>query len=550
MNKEIKFIDDNSYYTIEGKETFDLIELYSTPGKILIREYQPMKRKDIDICKKKYISIQRLMDVLEDNSAFHDKLKIPLSHIESLNYTFECVKNSEVLENTQLFEIKQFIFFLRQIYKQVIDHNLKKDFPLNPLDSLWELLDIEGKETPHFFVSNRYSKKLQRERLYLESLMKDIETEKKHITDKINKELNFTEAKEVIVLSRMNKNLIEKLDKSKLYTKIKQNFANMTYEIVKTTELLELEYKKDLLINKIKDEEYKVRTELSENIKRYIDELIQNTNIIADLDLKLAKAKYAIDNNCVIPTLHLDKKIRIKNGRNLFIEKDCRKKNLHYYPINIEFNKNTVLITGSNMGGKSTLLKTIGNLFFHISYAIPIPAESAELPLVDFIYFSVDTNREGQTGLSSFGSEMHELNYYVNIKNRFGLYLIDEFARGTNPFEGEAFCSSILQFLKKKYAMTLCVSHFSEPTKIKNIEHFQVIGLSQVDKKALKKELEHISSFDSRLELLNQNMDYNLKKVKHASDVPHEALTVAELLGVNEEILIKVKEMLDNKGWL
>ncbi len=544
----MRFIDDNSLKSINGKDTLNQLKLHSSPGKQLLNNYLPLTKKDYDECKNRYESVGRLISVLKASKSFYDRLSILLSHIDSLINTFDLIKNNDVLENTQLFEIKQFIFFTRQIYKLLVEANLEIVFKIDPLDSLWELLDIENKDSPSFYVSNLYSEKLQEERHNLEILKKEIDIERNNIASTIKKQLGFLEAKETIIISRMNTSIIESIEKSNLYTKTKQTFANVTYEVLKTPKFLDLERKKELLIDKIKDEEYKVRVELSNKIRDYINILINNTNTIAKLDLKLAKAKYSIDNKCVIPKIITDKSVRIKNGRNIFIEEECSKTNLKYNPINIDFTNNVILITGSNMAGKSTLIKTIGNMFFHLSYAIPIPAQEIELPLVDFIYFSVDTNREEQSGLSCFGAEIYELNNFININNEFGLYLIDEFARGTNPYEGEAFCYSLLKYLQNKDSITICVTHFSKPTTIDNLEHFQVIGLSQIDKEKLKKEIGNSKNLNERLKLLNKYMNYNVTKITKKTDIPYEALTVAELLGINKQIIDTVKKSLNEKN--
>jgi DNA mismatch repair ATPase MutS len=503
-----------------------------------------MLRKDYDLCILRYTKVEKLMEEMDIDNGFYDKLSILLSHIDDILNTFYEAKHGNPLENTQLFEIKSFLYFTRQIASLIHEKSLDNQFKLDKLDKLWKVLDIEERNAPTFYVSNRYSKKLTELRMNLDKVENEIHDEIKTINGYISDELGFSEPKDRIVVTRMNPSLVKKLEKTELYHKVEQNFANITFDKSKSSRLLELEDKKSSLKEKIKEEEEKVRIDLSERVNDYANQLIENSTTIAQLDFDLAKAKYALDNSCVIPEVSKEKAILIRNGRNLKVEEECEDLDITYFPINVDFQSNVALITGSNMGGKSTLLRTIGNMFFHLALAIPLPVDYAKLPLVDFIFFSLDSTMERVSGLSCFGMEMYEINYYISIEDKFGLYLMDEFARSTNPFEGEAFCYSILQFLKRKNALTIFVTHYSKPTQIGSIEHYQVKGLSEVDREGLKHKMEDTSNLGDRLKLLNKHMDYSLRRVYDDSTIPYEALTVAELLGIKKEILDGVRDIL------
>lgn len=542
------FADDNTLESIYAKDTFGMLEITSPSGRRKLLEFKPITSNDYERCIKHYKKIEKLMSIINNDNRFYHKLNSLLAHINDLMFTFNAVEKEEILEITQLYEIKQFMFFSRLIYKLLKDYKIKNRFPINPLDDLWKLIDIEKTETPGFYISNLYSKKLQEQRMYLKQIINEIQEEKSKTIKSIKEILNFNNPKETIVVSRMNKTLVDKLDESKLYVRIKQNYVNYTYAMISTQKQLDLEYKKELLMNKIREEEYKVRAEISSKIYNYIHEIKTNMDITADLDIKLAKAKYSIENECVIPNINKSGKVYIKDGRNIFIERQCENIGLEYQPVNIEFDMNTVLITGSNMGGKSSFLKTMGNFFMHLAYAIPIPAGEVELPLVDFIYFSVDSNGSEQAGLSSFGSEVYELNRFLNIEDKYGLYLIDEFARGTNPYEGEAFCTAVLDYLKNKNSITLCISHYSLPATLSGIDHFQVAGLSDIDKDKLRIQLEACESLKERLRILNKSMDYSLKRMTGKDAVPQEAIRVAELIGVDNDLLNKVKKIINENG--
>jgi dsDNA-specific endonuclease/ATPase MutS2 len=201
------------------------------------------------------------------------------------------------------------------------------------------------------------------------------------------------------------------------------------------------------------------------------------------------------------------------------------------------------------MAGKSTQLKTIGQLFYLTAHAIPIPCAEARLPLVDFISFGCDSETNQRTDLSSFASELISVNQALK-REGFGLFLLDEFARGTNPKEGEAFARATVESFAEKDGLTVSATHFTAPTLVEQAGHFRIRGLSNDNYEKLKMILNpslqsEISALTNRVQELHKYMDYSLEEVSEDKEPPKAALMIADILGIEPNILEKVKKYLE-----
>ena len=130
-------------------------------------------------------------------------------------------------------------------------------------------------------------------------------------------------------------------------------------------------------------------------------------------------------------------------------------------------------------------------------------------------------------GLSTFGAEiikLKEINSYV--KNGTGLIVFDEFARGTNPKEGQKF----VRALNEKSSISIITTHFDSVVE-SNMKHYQVVGLKNLDFENLKNRLKANNS----LELIQDNMDFTLEE-SIETEVPKDALNIAKLIGLDDEI--------------
>ena len=146
-------------------------------------------------------------------------------------------------------------------------------------------------------------------------------------------------------------------------------------------------------------------------------------------------------------------------------------------------------------------------------------------------------------GLSSFGAQIVELKNLLNIiENKFVFAIFDEFARGTNPKEGEGIVRALVALLNKKRALSLLVTHFDHIAELSGC-HYQVKGLQGVLEERISKALLTKSNDDAKIGAISEFMNYGIFKVEKEKKPPKEALMICRLLGLQEELLDILNEI-------
>lgn len=148
-----------------------------------------------------------------------------------------------------------------------------------------------------------------------------------------------------------------------------------------------------------------------------------------------------------------------------------------------------------------------------------------------------------ERGLSSFGSEMEELKEILDRGQDRSLFLIDEIASGTNPVEGLALTKSLIDYLKVRPYISLITTHFDAVTEENDVTNMQVRGLADADFRKLDSEL-HRANRRERINIISKYMDYRLYTVTENREIPKDALNIAKMLGLNEEIIEGAKKYL------
>jgi len=282
---------------------------------------------------------------------------------------------------------------------------------------------------------------------------------------------------------------------------------------------------------------------LSKKLNAYHPALIQTAELVQKLDWDYAKAVFAVRYNCCIPKITNKLQVYAKQAANLPVKFSQAEKNRRYQPVDLEFNNTLNIITGPNMGGKTTALKTIGQLCLLAQYAVPLPAKEAEICLFDNVWYNQEL--EGGENLSSFGKEIVSLSAILRKKGKT-LFLFDELAKGTNPVEGEAILTAVLDYVKSLSCLCLAATHYDIAKNVKTAVQYAIKG---IDIKALKK-LSNIDkqSLEKQLDLINQLMDYSLIKLTGKAAPPQNAIPIAEILGLPEDIITKAEVLSNKKG--
>jgi len=534
------YLDKLSYQALNLKDIDGLIEPISALGRAYIKQIRPYTCGAEADLTAQYKSIGKLMQILQNRYDFWESSKNALLHIDSIYQVVQRAGNLKTLEIFEIYEIKNFLYFSTIIRNLLNSNNLESIHQIPDLAELFIFLDKGGQRSPAFHLSSLYSKEYADLKTKISELKNSLNSKMQDLTESAKNELGIDEISEKIVVSRYNKELNSQLQNSLNFSLESENFANNTYRLRKNESILQIEQELDLLKYELAIEEKKIRVEITKVISVYEDELYKALDEVASFDVALVKADFGNKYNCSIPEINTNKKIDLHNAINLPIFLDLKKNGLIFQKLNLNFSNNINVLTGANMGGKTTILKLLGQFAYMTAYAIPLPCEKATFPLFDFIYFSgLQSNR---MDLSSFGSEIVAVDKALQ-KQDFGLYLFDEFARGTNPQEGEAFSTAILKVFERKEAFCFSATHFSLPSTIQSATHYRIRGL-RVDK---TENLKDTATLEARLQELHRYMDYSLEKIDVGAEPPRSALMIATFLGVDKNIINCAKNLMQEE---
>ena len=264
--------------------------------------------------------------------------------------------------------------------------------------------------------------------------------------------------------------------------------------------------------------------ELLDTLLAALDDLQTIALALAELDVLACFAQVAVDYNYCKPQLQEEVGIHIRQGRHVVVER------LHDQPFvgnDLDLNQYThlLLITGPNMGGKSTYMRQTA-LICLLAYAGSfVPADEVQLGPIDRIFTRVGASDDLSTGRSTFMVEMTEAANILNNASAKSLVLMDEIGRGTSTFDGLSLAWACAQYLlSKNRALTLFATHYFELTTLANT----LEGAANV----------HIDAVEHGDEIIF------LHSVKAGPANQSYGLQVAKLAGIPESVLSIAKQQL------
>jgi len=248
----------------------------------------------------------------------------------------------------------------------------------------------------------------------------------------------------------------------------KQTLVNA--ERFTTPELKELE-------SKILDAEEKMLTlerEIFQELRLFAAEhagrIRQTAAAIAELDVTCALAQVAAENRYVRPTFTASGEIRIVAGRHPVIEKLAEREALRFIPNDLYFDSESqfiAVITGPNMGGKSTYLRQAAAIVIMAQMGSFVPADSAALSIVDRVFTRIGAADNLARGRSTFMVEMTETAVILNTATPRSLVVLDEIGRGTSTYDGLALAWAVVEHIHQRIrARTLFATHYHELTEL------------------------------------------------------------------------------------
>ena len=278
---------------------------------------------------------------------------------------------------------------------------------------------------------------------------------------------------------------------------------------------------------KINDLEYDLFVEIRDKVGENINRIKKTAAIISKIDVISSLANVAVENDYNRPKLKNNDVIDIKNGRHPVVENmldDVFVPNDSY----LDKDENRFnIITGPNMSGKSTYMRQVALIVLMAQIGSFVPADNAEIGIVDRIFTRVGASDDLTTGQSTFMVEMNEVSNIVNNATEDSLIILDEVGRGTSTYDGVSIAWAVSKFINdpdRIGARSLFATHYHELTSLE--EEFSGIKNSNV----LVEEDEEGVHFLHKIVPGRANQSYGIE--------------VARLAGLPEEIIINAENIL------
>lgn len=539
------FMDGHTRLALDFQYVLNKIEVLTPYGQMFKSRMRPYLIGEEE-------GLKHQLDILDSYIPFVENLEIRrrfndlLAHIKDLRNSVKRANDGFTLNEVELFEIKNFLFILDQLKVLFEEKSIPqfKETTISPIDKLQRVLDPEDTKIATFYIYDEYSEELKALRKDKAKVKKEIRLELNRIKEKVQSELNINlRPDNTIMIPKNKKEELEKLQESNDMVYVSETYMMIKFTIRPTDKINSLEHKGQILDTKEAREEQRIKEILTKEVAKRNKDLYRNMVNIGRLDLFLGKAKFALDINGVRPKIYNNHHIYIKDGRHPKVEAFLKERDLEFKPITLRLEPGVATITGANMGGKTISLKLVGLLTAMAQYGLYVPAQEMSLGLSKYIKTSIGDMQSTDSGLSTFGGEVKVVKEAIKPANEKGLILIDELARGTNPQEGYAISKAIVIHLLNKESISLLTTHYDNVANIEGVLHLQVVGLSSLDFEVLEEEIKNSDGMD----IINKHMDYRLKVVEKAEEIPKDALNIARIMGLDDEILNIAEDIIDNE---
>jgi DNA mismatch repair protein MutS2 len=221
---------------------------------------------------------------------------------------------------------------------------------------------------------------------------------------------------------------------------------------------------------------HRILLEMTRKIGERASEISAAVDILAELELQFAKAKFAEDYDCVAPIFNgqpgdeteADSRGRlsphaliVRDARHPLLERNLKAKGGHIVPSTIELdgNQRELIITGPNTGGKTVSLKTVGLLALMVQSGIPVPAARMEMPIFDAVLADIGDYQSIEENLSTFSAHVTNIDRLSRTATSRSLVLLDELGSATDPEEGAALAVAIAEHFLRIGCVTIISTH-------------------------------------------------------------------------------------------
>ena len=474
-----------------------------------LRYYSPDEREELET---ELYNVEQAAKAADALKPLYDRIGLMLCQMKDIRGSLRRCQALEIPDHVELFEIKVYLQRLESLiplFQQVCQTTHFKALAFHDPAQALEILDPDKTRSRGFYIPDNATPKLR-----------EIRAAKKQIEEQLHHAQTDAEKEEL--RSRRTRVCAEedseetKLDKM-LHTVKKAGFdclvilgGNGTH---KTANLLAL--------------------------APLAGDLLEDADTAGRLDFIIQKALFAVRYGGVRPEI-TETELELTDMINPELCDLLEQKGRSFVPVSIRLEQGATVITGANMGGKSVVMKTVALNVLLLQAGFLVCAKKARMPLFYSVKMLFDDLQSIQSGLSGFGSEIVQFQKALEeVEQGYSLFLLDEFARGTNPDEGAVIVQAVTKYLNEVKAISLLTTHYDKVAENARL-HYQIIGLRDVDPEQIRQEL--AATGDDGIQVIARHMNYGLYRVEGKSDCPRDALNICRMLSLKPEILEKIEQ--------
>ena len=276
--------------------------------------------------------------------------------------------------------------------------------------------------------------------------------------------------------------------------------------------------------------EYELFCQVRDRVADSFSRICSASSVVALVDLICSFAAVAERYSYVMPTVNMSDKIVIKGGRHPVVERLIKNGSFIPNDTTLDNRENQMaIITGPNMAGKSTYMRQTAIIVLMAQAGSFVPAESAEIGIVDKIFTRVGASDDLSSGQSTFMVEMNEVSYILENATNKSLVILDEIGRGTSTYDGLAIAWAVAEYIvdaKKCGAKTMFATHYHELTQLEG-------------------RLANVKNYCIAVKKHNGTINFLRKIIRGGADESY-GVDVAALAGVKRSVVNRAREIVES----
>lgn len=429
--------------------------------------------------------MQRELDYTREAKSLLDLSgDIPIDYIQNFS---ELKKKSEYFNEEELIDISNSMRTFRLV-RNYIKENLSYETNLAKFaDDIYTNKELEEKIHDTFDENHTVKRNATPELAGLYASLRDTETALKEKVQELMNTPSFQAHLQENIYTLRDDRIVFQVkasDKSKVSGIVHDVSATNKTFYIEPSQIVPMNNKIRELKSKIYGEVIRILTVLTNSVRKELTEFINAEKAIAKIDMIFAKARYAVKTQAVEPFINKEKIIKIDLMRHpLLID---RVDNIIENDFLLGDGYNSIIITGSNTGGKTVTLKTVGLFILMMKSGMFLPCAEAHIYPYEKVFADIGDEQSILQSLSTFSSHMKNIIDIINHANTESIVLIDELCAGTDPQEGAILAEVILKHLAKKKVASVITTHYGELKALEYTDSYFKNASVEFDTETLK----------------------------------------------------------------